>query len=79
MQQLFELRGRYFVGVEVLLVLVIPIEFDSAGHRPVLYRNVYTFRIGSHPRCLHVRRGASASDGYVRRCCSRSPSTAHSR
>jgi hypothetical protein len=36
------------VGVEVLLVLVIPIEFDPAGHRPILYRNVYTFRIGSH-------------------------------
>src|ERR1700737_4627690 len=48
-QQLFELRGRYFVGVEVLLVLVIPIKFDPAGHRPILYRNVYTFRIVVRP------------------------------
>jgi len=44
---LLELRGRYLVGVQVLLVLVIPIEFDFAGHRPILYRNVYTFRIRS--------------------------------
>ena len=27
-QQLLELRGRYLVGVQVLLVLIIPIEFD---------------------------------------------------
>src|SRR5450756_454908 len=49
-QQLPELSGRYLVGVQVLLVLVIPIEFDSAGHRPILYRNVYTLRIGYDPR-----------------------------
>jgi hypothetical protein len=35
-------RERYFVGVEVLLVLVIPIEFYSSCHRSILYRNVYT-------------------------------------
>lgn len=31
-QQLFELCGRDFVASEVLLVLVIPIKFDSIGH-----------------------------------------------
>jgi N-acetylglucosamine malate deacetylase 1 len=31
------------VGIQVLPVLVIPIEFNPAGHRLVVYRNVYTF------------------------------------
>jgi hypothetical protein len=43
-QQLFELRGHYIVGGQVILVLVIPIERDFAGRRPTSYRNVYTLR-----------------------------------
>src|ERR1017187_5094943 len=68
-QQLLELRGRYLVVAQVLLVLVVPIEFDSdsAGHRPILYRNVYTFRIGSDPPrytfASHVPPGQPQSAG----------------
>jgi hypothetical protein len=52
-QQLLELRGRYLVNGQVLLVLVIPIEFDPAGHSPLLYRNVYTFLEGADS-CIRI-------------------------
>jgi hypothetical protein len=32
------------MGVEALLVLVVPVEFDFAGQPSELYRNVYTLR-----------------------------------
>ena len=49
-QQLFEFRGRYLVGGQVASCSRHPCVFDSAGHYPILYSNVYTFRIGSGPQ-----------------------------